>query len=140
MRFRWITTLVGSLALTLTACTAISAQTAVVALPNGFYLQPDSKKQTELVKRGGRVVLPAPIAAYAVSSSIVAGAEGAQTDESRSYTNDLPFAGKPETRYFVLDTNSGKLEKDLDAATWEQRLKDLGVTLPLKIYAPLKWP
>jgi hypothetical protein len=140
MRFRWIATLVGSLALTLAACTAISAQTAVVALPNGYYLQPDSKKQTELVKRGGRTVLPAPIAAYAVSSTIVAGAQGATTDESRSYTNDLPFAGKAETRYFVLDTNSGKLEKDLDAAAWEQRLKDLGVPTPLKIYAPLKWP
>jgi hypothetical protein len=140
MRFRWITTLVGSLALALAACAATSATTAVVALPNGYYLQPDSKKQTELVKRGGRVVLPAPIAAYAVSSTIVAGAEGAQTEESRSYTNDLPFAGKPETRYFVLDTNTGKLEKDLDAAAWEQRLKDLGVTTPLKIYAPLKWP
>jgi hypothetical protein len=140
MRFRWIATLVGSLALMLATFTAISAQTAVVALPNGYYLQPDSKKQTELVKRGGRMVLPAPIAAYAVSSTIVAGAQGATTDESRSYTNDLPFAGKAETRYFVLDTNSGKLEKDLDAAAWEQRLKDLGVPTPLKIYAPLKWP
>ncbi len=139
MAFRWIT-IPCSLALVLAACAATSAQTAVVALPNGYYLQPDSKKQTELVKRGGRVVLPAPIAAYAVSSTVVAGAEGAPTAESRSYTNDLPFEGKPETRYFVLDTNSGKLEKDLDAAAWEQRLKDLGVTTPLRIYAPLKWP
>lgn len=139
MRFRWITIL-GSLALVLAACAATSAQTAVVALPNGFYLQPDSKKQTELVKRGGRVVLPAPIAAYAVSSTVVAGAQGAPTDASRSYTNDLPFEGKAETRYFVLDTNTGTLEKDLDAAAWEQRLKALGVNTPLRIYAPLRWP
>ncbi len=41
MRFRWITILVGSLALALAACAATSAQTAVVALPNGFYPQPD---------------------------------------------------------------------------------------------------
>ena len=139
MRFRW-TIMLGALALVLAACAATSAQTAVVALPNGYYLQPDSKRQTQLVKRGGRVVLPAPIAAYAVSSTIVAGAEGAPTAGSGSYTNDLPFEGKPETRYFVLDTNSGKLDKDLDAAAWEQRLKELGVATPLRIYAPLKWP
>jgi hypothetical protein len=138
MLLRWITIL-GSLALVLAAC-ATSAQTAVVALPNGYYLQPDKQRQTELVKRGGKVVLPGPIAAYAVSSTVVAGAEGPPSAESRSYTNDLPFEGKAETRYFVLDTNSGKLEKDLDSAGWEQRLKALGVTTPLRIYAPLKWP
>jgi len=138
MALRW-TTIVGLLALLLAAC-ATAAQTAVVALPNGYYLQPDSKRETQLVKRGGKVVLPAPIAAYAVSATVVAGAEGAPSAESRSYTNDLPFEGKAETRYFVLDTNSGKLEKDLDAAAWEARLKALGVTTPLRFYAPLKWP
>jgi hypothetical protein len=138
MLSRWITIL-GSFALVLSAC-ATSAQTAVVALPNGYYLQPDKARQTELVKRGGKLVLPAPIAAYAVSSTVVAGAEGAPSAASYSYTNDLPFEGKAETRYFVLDTNSGKLEKDLDAAAWEQRLKALGVTTPMRIYAPLKWP
>jgi hypothetical protein len=40
----------------------------------------------------------------------------------------------------VLDTQSGKLDKNLDAAAWEERLKALGVTTPLRIYAPLKWP
>jgi hypothetical protein len=136
--FRW-TTVLGTLALAVVGC-ATSAQTAVVALPNGYYLQPDSKHQTEIVKRGGRVVLAAPIAAYAVSATIVAGAEGPPSAASNSYTNDLPFEGKAETRYFVLNTDSGQLEKDLDAAAWEQRLKTLGVTTPLKIYAPLKWP
>lgn len=138
MLLRWIS-IPGSLALVLAAC-ATSAQTAVVALPNGYYLQPDKKHETELVKRGGRIVLPAPIAAYAVSATVVAGAVGAPSVESRSYTNDLPFEGKADTRYFVLDTNSGKLDSNLDAAAWEQRLKALGVTTPLRIYAPLKWP
>lgn len=139
MRLRWITILC-SLALVLAACAATSASTAVVALPNGYYLQPDSKKQTELVKRGGKVVLPAPIAAYAVSATVVAGAEGAPTAESRSYTNDLPFEGKADTRYFVLDTDTGKLDKGLDSAAWQQRLKELNVSTPMRIYAPLKWP
>jgi len=136
--FRWITVL-GSLVLVLAAC-ATSAQTAVVALPNGYYLQPDKNKQTEIVKRGGKVMQAPPIAAYAVSATVVAGALGEPSAKSHSYTNDLPFEGKPETRYFVLDTDSGKLESNLDAATWEQRLKALGVPTPLRIYAPLSWP
>ena len=136
--FRWMTVL-GSFALVLAAC-ATSAQTAVVALPNGYYLQPDSKHQTEIVKRGGRVVLQGPIAAYAVSATVVTGAVGPPSAASNSYTNDLPFAPKEDTRYFVLDTDSGKLDRDLDAASWEQRLKALGVPTPLRIYAPLKWP
>ena len=136
--FRWITIL-GSLALLLAAC-ATSAQIAVVALPNGYYLQPDSKRQTEIVKRGGHVVLAGPIAAYAVSATVVAGAQGEPSAASHSYTNDLPFEGKADTRYFVLDTDSGKLDSNLDAASWEQRLKALGITTPLRIYAPLKWP
>ena len=136
--FRWMTIL-GSLALLLAAC-ATSAQIAVVALPNGYYLQPDSKRQTEIVKRGGRTVLAGPIAAYAVSATVVAGAQGEPSAASHSYTNDLPFEGKADTRYFVLDTDSGKLDSNLDATSWEQRLKALGITTPLRIYAPLKWP
>ncbi len=136
--FRLITIL-GSLVLALAAC-AISAQTAVVALPNGYYLQPDSKRQTELVKRGGRVVLKGPIAAYAVSSTVITGAQGQPSTASNSYTNDLPFTASADTRYFVLDTDSGKLDTGLDASSWEQRLKALGVTTPLRIYAPLRWP
>ena len=135
---RWMTAL-SSLVLVLAAC-ATAAQTPVVALPNGYYLQPDKQRQTEIVKRGGKVVLPAPIAAYAVSATVVAGAQGELSTKANSYSNDLPFEAKPETRYFVLDTDSGKLDKDLDAAAWEQRLKALGVTTPLRIYAPLKWP
>jgi hypothetical protein len=137
--FRWMMVL-GLPALVLGACATASSQKPVVALPNGYYLQPDSKRQTELVKRGGKVVLPAPIAAYAVSATIVTGAEGPPSPASHSYTNDLPFDGKPDTRYFVLNTDSGQLEKDLDAAAWEARLKALGVPTPFKIYAPLKWP
>ena len=78
--------------------------------------------------------------ALAVSATIVAGAQGEPAAASHSYTNDLPFEGKAETRYFILNTDSGQLEKDLDAASWEQRLKTLGVITPFKIYAPLKWP
>ena len=35
---------------------------------------------------------------------------------------------------------ASKLETDLDASSWEQRLKALGVMTPIRIYAPLRWP
>lgn len=131
-------------ALLLAACLLASCATTttglVVALPNGYYLQPDKKQQTEIVKRGGRHVLRGPIAAYAVSGVIVAGAQGEPQPEARSYSNDLPFKGTPETRYFVLDTMSGRLESDLNESAWRARLADLGAPSTMRIYAPLPWP
>jgi hypothetical protein len=111
----------------------------VVALPNGYYLQPNKKQQTEIVKRGGRQVLRGPIAAYAVSAEIVTGALGEPRLESRSYPNDLPFKGTAETRYFVLETVSGRLDSNLDESAWRSRLADLGAPASLRIYAPLPW-
>lgn len=127
------------LAAGLLASCAITTPGPVVALPNGYYLQPDKKQQTEIVKRGGRQVLRGPIAAYAVSGAIVAGARGEPRTEARSYPNDLPFKGTPETRYFVLDTMRGRLESDLNESAWRSRLADLGAPSTMRIYAPLPW-
>jgi hypothetical protein len=111
----------------------------VVALPNGHYLQPNKAAQTSLVKRTGARVLPGPIAAYAVSKHIVAGALGEPHPLSRVYTNDWPFKGTPQTRYFVLDTSTGRLDSNLDEAAWRRRLDELGVPPSFKIFAPLPW-
>jgi hypothetical protein len=111
----------------------------VVALPNGYYLRPDQSKQTVLVKRGGTRILPGNVAAYAVSGVLVAGAEGKTTAASREYTNDLPFSGGPDTRYFILHTQSGQLESDLNKAAWQARLKELGVPSDFEIFPPLPW-
>ena len=130
----------GMLLALLSACAASSARPkSVVALPNGYYLQPNAKLQTQIVKRQGGNVVPGPIAAYAVSGQVVAGALGEPPPESRGYTNDLPFKGNADTRYFVLDTTSGKLDSNLDSAGWQQRLGALGVPQNLRIYAPLRW-
>jgi hypothetical protein len=118
---------------------AMAASGPVVALPNGYYLQPNKADQTALAKRGGKVLLPGPIAAYAVSRFIVAGALGEPSTQARSYTNDLPFKGKEDTKYFILDTASGKLESNLSQADWRRRLDELGVPASFDIYAPLPW-
>lgn len=126
------------LTLTLASCATTPTRMAV-ALPNGYYLQPDKDNQSQIVKRGGRIVLPGPIAAYAVTGYIVAGALGKSPPPGHVYA-DLPYTGSPNSRYFVLDTASGKLESDLDGTEWHARLKDLGAPADFAIYPPLPWP
>jgi hypothetical protein len=136
--------LIGSVAITavlvtssLTACAAAPSG-PVVALPNSYYLQPDKGEQTQLVRRDGHRILPAHVAAYAVSGQIVAGALG-DVASKRLYTNELPFKGESTTRYFILDTSTGKLESDLDLDSWHSRLKTLGVRDDFSIYPLLPW-
>ena len=95
----------------------------VVVLPNSYYLQPDQGGQTKLVKHNGSRLLPGTIAAYVVSGQIVIGALGPVPSDSRDITNDLEFTGTKDTRYFILDTATGKLETGLDEATWRTRIK-----------------
>ena len=118
---------------------ASSLSGPVVVLPNSYYLQPDKGGQTKLIKHDGSRLLPGTIAAYTVTGRFVAGALGVVPDSSRSFTNDLDFAGTADTRYFILDTASGKLETDLDEATWHKRLQELGVHIEVHIYPPLPW-
>ncbi len=110
----------------------------VTVLPNGYYLECPKDDQSEIVKRGGKVVVPAPIAAYAVFRDIVAGALGPAPPASRRLS-DLPFTGGADTRYFILDTATGKLESNLDAAAWHARLEELGAPSDFEIYSPLSW-
>lgn len=143
MRDRWgargiLCAVMATGAVAASACAATAAR-ALVVLPNGYSLEPDKKAQSEIARRDGRCILPGPIAAYAVSGKVVAGALGEPSASSRLYTNDLPFKGGPDTRYFVLDTLSGKLETNLDQVTWNQRLQELGIPAGLQIYAPLQW-
>jgi hypothetical protein len=130
--------ILGGLTVVLSACAGTHAR-QVIALPNGYYLEPNQKGQTELVKRSGHTVVPAPIAAYSVAGEIVAGALGGAMPEGRSYANDLPFHGGSDTRYFVLDTRSGRLDQGLDDAAWHKRLEELGAPHSLEIYPPLAW-
>ncbi len=130
--------LTAALALFVTACASTGAR-ELVALPNGYYLEPDKNAHSEIVRRDGRRLIPGPIAAYVVSGQVVAGALGEPSPSSRLYTNDLPFSGGPDTRYFVLDTASGQLDTNLDETAWKKRLQQLGVPAGIQIYAPLPW-
>jgi hypothetical protein len=130
--------LTATLSMAITACASTKAQ-PLVALPNGYSLQPDKAAYSEIVNRNGRHVVPAPIAAYAVSGKVVAGALGEPPPNSRLYTNDLPFSGNRDTRYFVLDTTTGKLDTNLDEAAWKKRLEELKVPADFRIYPPLPW-
>jgi hypothetical protein len=127
----------GLLLTPLSACVAAPSG-PVVALPNSYYLQPDRALQTELARRDGHRVLAQHVAAYAVSGAIVAGALG-DVPQKRLYTNELPYTGGPGTRYFILDTSTGRLESGLDADAWHSRLKALGLPDDFAIYAVLPW-
>jgi hypothetical protein len=128
----------GSVLFALSACAAGGAR-EVVALPNGYYLQPNQKRETELVKRNGHRVLQGTVAAYSVEGQIVVGAQGDASSQGHSYANDLPLRGGPDTRYFVLDTRDGRLDQNLDANAWHQRLMELNEPSSLEIYPPLTW-
>lgn len=123
---------------------AVSAHAAsisgpVVVLPNSYYLQPDEGGQTKLVKRDGKRLLPGTIAAYVVVGELVLGAIGTTPPPGHQFTNDLEFKGTPDTRYFILDTTTGKIESGLDEAAWHKRLQELGQGSDLHIYPPLPW-
>lgn len=109
---------------------------AVVALPNGYYLQASTGDELSIVKNNGRAVVPGPIAAYAVSRNIVMGALGTPPPLARTYTNDLPFKGDANTRYFILDTLTGKVVTGLDEAAWKVQLTSLGVPGPVEVHTP----
>ena len=123
------------LVLTANACAARPSP-AVVALPNGYYLQAAKGNELSIVKNNGRAVVPGPIAAYAVSRNIVMGALGTAPPLARTYTNDLPFKGDANTRYFILETLTGKVTTGLDEATWKMQLESLGVQGPIETHTP----
>ena len=109
----------------------------VVALPNGYYLQRDRASNVALVRRGGRTILPGPIAAYSVANNIVAGCVGDWPRRDFAYPNDSVFPDSADCRYFILDTPSGRMEKSLTPEAWRARLKELGAPQTLEITAPV---
>jgi len=119
------------------ASCASSRPQSVIALPNGYYVQPTKSGQLSVVKRSGGTVVPGPIAAYSVFRKYVVGALGAAPPLQRTYTNDLPFQGTADTRYFVLDTKAGKLDSGLDEAAWKKELAALAIPASTEIYSPI---
>jgi hypothetical protein len=132
---RWPLWAAVALSLLVSAC-ATSAP-FVVALPNGYYLQRDRAANVALVKRGGRTLIPGPIAAYSVANNIVAGCVGEWPRRFFAYPNESPFPDSADCRYFILDTPSGRTEKNLTPEAWRSRLKEYGAPQTLQITAPV---
>jgi hypothetical protein len=109
----------------------------VVALPNGYYLQRDRASNVVLVKRGGPTLIPGPIAAYSVANNVVAGCVGEWPKRSYAYPNESPFPDSADCRYFILDTPSGRIEKNLTPEVWRSRLREYGAPQTLRITAPV---
>ncbi len=118
------------------ACVAGTTE-AVIALPNGYYLEPTKSGGLSIEKAHGHAVVPGPVAAYAVMRQIVTGALGEPPPLHRHYTNDLPYHGNADTRYFVLDTTTGKLDSGLDEAAWKMRMSDLNLPGPVELHSPI---
>jgi hypothetical protein len=128
----------GLLSVLLSVGSCAAAPTAsVIALPNGYYLQPTKSGALALETRRGKEVVKGPIAAYAVMRQVVTGALGEPPPLNRHYTNDLPYKGSPDTRYFVLDTTTGKLDSGLDEAAWTMRMKALDLPAPVELHSPI---
>jgi hypothetical protein len=123
------------LSLLMSAC-ATSAP-FVVALPNGYYLQRDRASNVVLVKRGGPTLIPGPIAAYSVANNVVAGCVGQWPARSAGYPNETPFPDSADCHYFILDTPSGRIEKNLTPEAWRSRLRQYGAPQTLQITAPV---
>ena len=134
-RTRWGLWAAAAVSWLVSAC-ATSAP-FVVALPNGYYLQRDHASNVALVKRGGQTLIAGPIAAYSVANNIVAGCVGEWPRRFFAYPNDSPFPDSADCRYFILDTPSGRMEKNLTPEAWRSRLKEYGAPQTLQITAPV---
>ena len=128
----------GLLIVSVSVSSCAAAPTAsVIALPNGYYLQPASSGALSIERGRGSTVVPGPIAAYAVIRQVVTGALGDPPPLHRHYTNDLPYHGSAATRYFVLDTTTGKLDSGLDEAAWKMRMTSLDLAASIELHTPI---
>jgi hypothetical protein len=123
--------------LALAAAGCVTSPPAAIALPNGYYIERDKRSQPQIVKRSGRTVLQGPIAAYSVYRQWVIGAVGHWPPRGFAYPNELPFPGSDDARYFMLDTASGELRKDLSKDAWRKELEQRGAAPALPITAPV---
>ena len=89
----------------------------VVALPNGYQIVRGKTAEPMIVKKSGGVVIPAPVSRYTVIRDIVVGEE--------------------DKMYFVLDTRTGEVSKDLAEAAYNDKLKSLNIAQPPELSPPV---
>ncbi len=127
--------LIAVLCVTVSSCATQGGSEFVVVLPNGYLIDRDKSSQTRIVKRSGGVVVPGPIAAYGVYRDVVTGSVSSAA--AATADKGAPGADKTTPRYFVLDTATGKVDKNLDATAWNSRLKELGAPASPDISPPI---
>jgi hypothetical protein len=102
----------------ITGC-ATSRSDFVVALPNGYQIVRGGKSEEPMiVKRSGGTVIPAPVARYTVVRDVVVGASGEKT-------------------FFVINTRTGEVGKDLSESDYAERLKALNIASAPELSPPV---
>ena len=120
------------LALVSIAGCATSRSDFVVALPNGYQIIRGKTSEPMIIKKGGRTVVPGPVASYTVIRDVVVGlvqpAPHDQTskDQKPAAAGDKPGPGD-KTGYFVLNTRTGEVAKNLAESDYNERLKGLNI-------------
>jgi hypothetical protein len=98
---------------------ATSRSDFVVALPNGYQIVRGGKADEPMIrKRGGGAVIPGPVTRYTVVRDVVVGETGDKT-------------------YFLIDTRSGEISKDLSEADYTERLKASNITSAPELSPPV---
>ena len=92
---------------------ASSGSDFVVALPNGYQIVRDKSSAPIIVKKKGGTVVPGPVASYTVIRDIVVGIVQASPSD------------KPA--YFVINTRTGEVGKNLAESDYNERLKALNI-------------
>lgn len=105
-----------------TGC-ATSRSDFVVALPNGYQIVRDKTEAPIIIKKKGGKVVPGPVASYTVIRDVVVGMVQANPQD------------KPA--YFVLNTRSGEVGKDLTEADYNERLKALNLPASPELSPPV---
>ena len=115
------------LALLSVAGCAASRSDFVVALPNGYQIIRGKTSEPMIIKKGGRTVVPGPVASYTVIRDVVVGqVQATPADQKPPASGDKPSAGD-KTGYFVLNTRTGEVGKNLSESEYNERLKALNI-------------
>jgi hypothetical protein len=130
---------------------ATSRSDFVVALPNGYQIIRDKSAAPMIVKKSGGTVVPGPVARYAVVRDVVVGVVAPEGEklapalkpatDAKPASDAKAASGQPaaaqKTGYFVLNTRTGELGKDLAESAYTERLKSLNIPTAPELSPPV---
>jgi hypothetical protein len=105
---------------------ATSRSDFVVALPNGYQIKRGGNAaEPMIVKKSGGTVVPGPVVSYTVIRDVVVGR--VQSAQAVNSTSSAAAQPAEKTGYFVLETRTGALGRNLSETEYNARLKSLGL-------------